>query len=170
MSGKKTAESAKILNPTTQRNNSSQINMSSKDTSEVHNREPLTRENAPCQITLCLCTTPCQPGWLHWLKGLLGERFTVKTNQDSPSSMSLEKRVRIRPRGVVSKKCIGQWRIRLNSLSWSTEAAFTVHCQHRQHMLCLNTRPDTCKQQPYGHIHCLDKQTVGVKLSVSRQF
>lgn len=92
-----------------------------------------------------LGSTPCQAGWLHWLRTLSGEGFPVKTNQASPSSMSLEKRVRIRPRGVVSKKRMGLRRRRRNSLSWSTEAAFTVHCQHKQQAR-LNMRPDMCKQ------------------------
>lgn len=71
----------------------------------------------------------------------LRERFTLKTNQASPSSMSLEKRVRIRPKGVVSKKCIGLQRIWRKSLSWRVEAAFTVHCQHKQHRN-LNMKTD----------------------------
>lgn len=120
-----------------------QINMSNRDTSEVDNRKPLPQAKKP---TLCLGTTPCQAGWLHWLRALLRERFPVKTNQASPSSMSLEKRVRIRPRGVVSKKRMGLRRSRRNSLSCSTEAAFTVHCQHKQQQPRLNRRPDTCKQ------------------------
>lgn len=73
-----------------------------------------------------------------------------KTNQALPSSMSLEKRVRMRPRGVVSKNRMGLRRIWRNSLSWSAEAAFTVHCQHKQQP-CLNARRDTCKQTTRKH-------------------
>lgn len=74
-----------------------------------------------------------------------GKRCLVKANQASPSSMSLEKRVRIRPRGVVSKNRMGLSRRRRNSLSWSTEAAFTVHCQHKE-QLHFYMRSNTCKQ------------------------
>ena len=97
--------------------------------------------------------------------------FTLKTNRASPSSMSREKRVRMRPRGVVSKKCMGLRRSRRNSLSWSVEAAFTVHCEHNttQHNR-LNTRPDTFKQTTFrnteGNHHGSDEETVGGKYSM----
>lgn len=109
------------------KNISHKSNTSRRGTSEVDNRTPHSGKQ-------CLGTTACQLGWLYWLRSLPGKRFTVKTNQASPSSMSLEKRVRMRPRGVVSKKCMGLRRRRLNSLSCSAEAAFTVHCQDKRHV------------------------------------
>lgn len=111
-----------------------------KDTSKVDNRKPREAKYSMCNHTV---------SWQYTLstratsltESSLGGRFTVRTNQVSPSSMSLEKRVRIRPRGVVSKKCMGLRRSRENSLSWSTEAAFIVHCQHKQQSW-LNMRRD----------------------------
>ena len=108
-------------------------------------RGKIAEERAWCQITwgvplavcLCVCVCicmnvcvfvcacACMGVFVYW------ERVWeyVKTHKDSPSSMSREKRVRTRPRGVVSKKRMGLRRSWRNSLSWRTEAALTVHWQ-----------------------------------------
>lgn len=59
----------------------------------------------------------------------------------SPSSMSLENRLRMRPRGVVSKKRMGLRSRVLNSLSCRTEAARTVHCKNNKTTLLIMHAP-----------------------------
>lgn len=137
-------------------------------TSGVDNGEQLARETL-CQITLCLCTTPCQPRWLHWLRSLLGERFSVKANQASPSSMSLEKRVRMRPKGVVSKNRIGLRRSLWNSLSWRAEAAFMVHCQRRWEVMFEHETWHVNKQleQADGSSHRLGGKSLSDRVAQS---
>lgn len=129
-----------------------QINLSSRDSLEEDNTRPLPQEKTSmCNRSVSLRYTLSYMVTSLTGSSLGGERFSVNTNHSSPSSMSLEKRVRMRPRGVVSKKCIGLSRSRWNSLSWSTEAAFTVDCQHKRQP-CFNIRSDTCKQTTWRNI------------------
>ena len=80
------------------------------------------------ELSDCLCCMGTSMRWV-WSQG--------KSLGASPSSMSQEKRVRMRPRGVVSKKRMG-----LRMRRWNSLAARTVHC-HTETQMCSNTAPDT---------------------------
>ena len=103
-------------------------------------------------VCACVCMRVCACACMRVCVCVCAEsecREYVKTHQDSPSSMSREKRVRTRPRGVVSKKRMGLRRSWRNSLSWRTEAALTVHWQAQTQGFGMRRQTNASKQSQH---------------------